>query len=220
MPVRNNRKPVRAIAFNFKVVSLFNLRMLTFFRTAFLHINLSPLSRSWLLCGLLIFGLSACGNANVSDLENYVAEQKSLRKGRIEPIPPIPEYVTYAYNSKDLRAPFSPIRKEPTEPCKKGKSKKPCFEPDRDRKPEVLEQFALDSLSLVGSLEQEGERWALIKSNDGILHRKKIGNYIGFDNGLITQINENYIYLLEIVTDGLGGWVKRKTVLKVTGQSQ
>jgi type IV pilus assembly protein PilP len=174
-----------------------------------------PEAKYWLLYSGLIFGLAACSNANVSDLEQYVAEQKKVRKGRVPPLPVASEYKTYAYDSKTLRDPFARTR-----PRTQAKGKSSGIQPNHKRKHEVLEQFALDTLSMVGSLEQGGERWALIKSNDGTLYRLKRGNYLGHDNGRITKVRENKIDLLEIVADGLGGWVKRKSVLNVQGQSQ
>lgn len=174
-----------------------------------------PVTKSWLLYGVLSIGLAACGNANVSDLEQYVAAQKKIRKGRVPPLPVASEYETYTYNSKQLRDPFARTR-----PPRQAKGKSTGITPNFKRKREVLEQFALDTLSMVGSLEQGGERWALIKATDGTLYRLRRGNYLGHDNGRITKVREDQINLLEIVADGLGGWVKRKSVLNVKEQSQ
>jgi len=82
--------------------------------------------------------------------------------------------------------------------------------PDLNRPREPLEEYPLDSLRMVGILELKGTRWALIKTPDETIHRVRVGNYMGQNHGRITRITETQVDLIEIVPDGLGGWMERK----------
>jgi type IV pilus assembly protein PilP len=159
---------------------------------------------------VLSLGLLACGGENVSDLQTYVQDVKTRKKGRVEPLPEVKTYAAYSYDESKLRDPFTPVQRKVSR-LRSNNGLQPNFKRER----EVLEQFPLDTLKMVGSLEQNGERWALIKSQDGTLYRAKRGRYMGQDNGKILQITESKIVLQEIVPDGLGGWVKREATLSV-----
>ena len=165
-----------------------------------------------LLCILLCLILAACESGNTEDLRGYVQDIKARKKSNIPPLPDVKNYETYTYNETELRDPFTPTRSvRPTQVSTNN-----GIAPDLKREREVLEQFPLDTLKMVGILEQSGERWALIKAQDGTLYRTKKGRYIGQDNGRITRITETSVELTEIVPDGLGGWVKRQSTLSVT----
>lgn len=163
-----------------------------------------------LLTMLMGLGITACGGENVSDLQTYVKEVKARQKSKIEPLPEVKEYATYAYDESKLRDPFAPIA-----PARIRTASSSNIRPDMNRERDVLEQFPLDTLKMVGSLEQSGQRWALVKAQDGTLYRTRKGRYMGQDNGKILKITETQIMLLEIVPDGLGGWVKREANLSV-----
>lgn len=160
---------------------------------------------------VLIMALSACGEPNVSDLQQFVNDTKARQKGTIPALPKASSYETYSYDETKLRDPFTrTVKRPPPDGCDN------CLKPNFKRKRDILEQFPLDTLTMVGSLEQSGKRWALIKAGDGTLYRMKRGNYIGQDNGRILSVSENRLELQEIVSDGLGGWIKRKTSLSVS----
>lgn len=158
------------------------------------------------LCGLII----GCVNDNVSDLQAYVEKEKAKKPGPIEPLPDVKTYETYAYDETTLRDPFQPSV------ARKVVRSTSNLRPDMKRNREVLEQFPLDTLNMVGSLEQGGERWALIRAKDGTLYRTKKGRYIGQDFGKIIRVTETEIILQETVPDGLGGWVRRQATLSVS----
>ena len=159
---------------------------------------------------LLTIFVTGCGNDNVSDLHDYVASVKAKKVGGIPPLPEVKEYKTYAYEDATLRDPFAPSI------SRKVVQTNNRYQPDITREREVLEQFPLDTLKMVGSLEQNGERWALIKAQDGTLYRTKRGKFMGQDHGKIIRITETDITLQETVPDGLGGWVRRQATLSVS----
>jgi len=170
------------------------------------------LLKSAIAVTLLSLLMSGCTSDNVSDLQQYVNQVKAKKPAKIEPLPDVKPYETYVYDEATLRDPFQPsIARKPVNTANASE-----YRPDMKRQREVLEQFPLDTLSMVGSLEQSGERWALIRAQDGTLYRTKKGRYIGQDYGQIIRVTETEIVLQETVPDGLGGWVRRQATLSVS----
>jgi type IV pilus assembly protein PilP len=69
---------------------------------------------------------------------------------------------------------------------------------------------------MVGTLERSDNQFALIQDATGLVHRVQSGNYIGQNYGEITSIAEDAVQVLEIVADGLGGWMERGAGLDLT----
>lgn len=163
-----------------------------------------------LLVAALAIALSGCGLESESDLQGFVAQVKARQKGKIPPLPEAREFAIFSYNEEVLRDPFIPAEVVEAAARSAGKD---GLRPDLDRQRDLLEQFSLGSLKLMGSLEKDGTRWALVRSADGTLHRTTKGRYMGHNNGEIIAINESNIELREIIPDGLGGWVEKFTTL-------
>jgi len=157
---------------------------------------------------ILTVGLVACGDTPDADLRQFVADTKSKGKGRIPPLPEPQTFEIYTYDDESLRDPFIPAKI--ANAAKDSNSK---LRPDSNRVKEVLEEFALGSLKMMGSLEKSGKLWALLKAPDGTLHRATKGGHVGQNNGKIIKITESELELKEIVPDGLGGWIERFSTL-------
>ena len=69
---------------------------------------------------------------------------------------------------------------------------------------------------MVGTLEQEGTRWALIRTPDETIQRVKKDNYMGLNRGRIMDITQSRVELVEIVPDGFGGWKKRENEIALS----
>lgn len=179
---------------------------------------LSPRIR-WAIVLLGALQLAGCGDNDMRDLQQY--SKKILARGgsRIAELPPVEPYEVYAYASSDARDPFEPFFKE-----KKATEKPPKegtgngIHPNFDRNKEELENYALDSLRMLGTLELNDELWGIIRSPDGTIHRVQTGNYMGHNHGKIVAINEDSIELNEIVEDGRGGWQERQAALALVEQ--
>jgi type IV pilus assembly protein PilP len=85
--------------------------------------------------------------------------------------------------------------------------------PDSKRNREFLEQFSLDTLKMVGTLKLSGQMFGLVQTKDGLVHRVVPGNYMGQADGKITDITPSKISVVEIVPDGLGGYMERRASL-------
>ncbi len=159
---------------------------------------------------LVVFGmaLSGCG-ASMDDLHRYIAEINARPPGKIEALPQIKPYETYAYPA-NLRDPFIPTVESTMAASGSGPR------PDPNRHKEVLEDFPLDTLRLVGNLERAGEAWSLIKAPDSSVHRVRKGNYLGQNDGRIIHVTDQGIELIELIEDGQGGWIERQASLTLS----
>lgn len=164
-------------------------------------------SRYYVLVLLSGIFLSGCSN-DMSGLKNEIATIKASTPEDIEPIPEVKVYEKYAYQSGLLRSPFAPdedaASNDPAAQTGDGPR------PNANRNKEFLEQFAVDSLDMVGTLDSRGASYALVKTNDGLIHQIGIGNYIGLNDGQVIKITEAGIDIRELVPDGLGGYVYRE----------
>jgi type IV pilus assembly protein PilP len=180
----------------------------------------SDFSHSWSSSVLLLATvlLAGCVNTDMSDLDAYTQEVLARKSSRIEPLPEIKPYERYLYQSADnnLRDPFEPFYEEKKEEFKEkitDARQQKYIEEIRNRNREELEQFELDSLRMVGTLEDQNELWGIIKDNNGVIHRVKTGNYLGVNYGKIISIAEEGIQLREIVKDTQGNWDERQASL-------
>lgn len=159
--------------------------------------------------------LVACSAGNFDDLNAYIKSVKARPAERIAPLPEFKTYETFAYSAEDLRDPFKMFENEAevAKPVTVAKPKGP--HPDMNRNKETLEQFPLDTLRFVGQLQRDNQTWAIVTSPDSLVHRVKVGNYIGKNYGRITKITEQKIEISELVPDGMGGWIERKAALSL-----
>ena len=153
---------------------------------------------------LATLALASCGGEQYSDLRQFVKESDNLPRGRIPPLPDVKPYEPFNYDAYDLVDPFKPRKIEPPKTAAGG-----GIQPDLTRRKEPLEAYPIENLRMVGTLQQGKTNFALVKSPDNNLVRVKIGNYLGQNFGLITDINESTIKLKEIVQDSGGDWTER-----------
>ena len=157
--------------------------------------------------------LSACGGGDTSDLRAYVEKVKRRPPKALDPLPELPQVDTFVYEAGARRDPFAMDEQSAQAMIARVDT---GIAPDPHRRKEELEQFALDSIRMVGTLEQEDERWGLVLAPGGILHRVRVGNYLGTNNGQITRIGPDEIELTEIVGDGAGNWREREAAIALT----
>lgn len=148
--------------------------------------------------------LTACGS-DTSELRSYIDQIKARPGGRIEPLPEPRPAPTFTYEAGDRRSPFVPDQQQE----RPSDNPDAVQGPDPDRPREYLEQFPLDTLSMVGTLNLDGTTYALVQTQDGLVNRVAVGNYMGQNYGRVTNITESEIELVEIVPDGLGGFIER-----------
>lgn len=160
-----------------------------------------------------LLNLSACSQ-DISDLQTFIAHTKSSHVGSVKPIPQFKPYESFSYSARELRDPFvanADIDEDET-------TKRSLLNPDTSRPKEPLESFPLDSLSMVGIIEQNQQQWGLIKDPQNVVHRVLVGNYMGENEGRIREITESAISLVEIVPDGIGGYIEQDASIAMGGE--
>lgn len=167
----------------------------------------SPTLKSVIRYGLvavMTLGLAACGS-NMDDLDAYINEVKARPGGRIEPLPEITPYevFTYVADVQGVRSPFVPDSPQA------GGGTGGGVRPNTDRSREYLETFPLDTLGMVGTLNIGDTLYGLVQTSDGLIHRVVPGNFMGQNDGRITEISDAEITLVEIISDGIGGYIER-----------
>ncbi|MEJ2255647.1 MAG: pilus assembly protein PilP [Woeseiaceae bacterium] len=160
---------------------------------------------------VLALGLTGCGG-DMDDLDQYINEVKARPGGRIEPLPEITPYegFTYVADVEGMRSPFVPDTPQATGAAAGG------TRPDPDRSREYLEGFPLDTLGMVGTLYIGDTMYGLVQTSDGLIHRVVPGNYMGQNDGRITDISESEITLVEIISDGIGGYIERDAAISLS----
>jgi len=154
--------------------------------------------------------LSACGG-DMSDLDDFIAETKKAHHGKVDPLPDFPPYQTFTYEYEDIRDPFRPQTDINIPIAAAAVYTGP--RPEASRRREPLEGYPVDSLKMVGLLQQKTQVWGLVRDSDGTIHRVQPGNYAGQNHGRIIKVSENSIDIVELVPDGLSGWVNRNAQL-------
>ena len=175
-------------------------------------IKLTRISYKLSLC-ISLLGISACSQ-DVSDLRTFIAQTKSSNVGSVKAIPQFKPYESFSYSAADLRDPFVANANLEDD----ADTKTSLLNPDSSRPKQPLEVFPLDTLSMVGILEQNSQRWGLIKDPQNTVHRVQVGNYMGQSEGRITEIKESAIYLVEIIPDGIGGYIERDASIAIGGE--
>ena len=158
--------------------------------------------------------LTGCVNKDMSDLESFVEEVKSRPAAGIEPIPEIRQVSGFVYTARNRRDPFT---KQEDEAVATEAVLDHGVKPDPDRRKEELEAYSLDTLRMVGTLEQDEQTWGLLKTNDGTIHRVAAGNYIGRHDGRITRISEEKIELIELIPTG-SGFLEKEAAVALGGE--
>lgn len=156
--------------------------------------------------------------ANNQDLAHWIQMKKQSSPHSIETSPAIHPATTYWYSAADRRSPFD----TPNNVISEINLEDPCSHADCSQRPvagrskQMLEYVALSALSMVGTLErQHGEYHALIATPDGLIAHLKAGDYLGQNDGQITEITPSYVRIRELVKVGDSRWMLRQQVMQL-----
>lgn len=158
--------------------------------------------------------LSGCGSNEGDDLDQFIKNSGKDLKGKVDPLPEVKPYVPSVYNADgSLNDPFKP---------RKAQVKAGGLQPNLNRPREPLEAFPLESLQLVGLITKGKLKIALIKTPENTVQQVKVGNYLGQNLGMVTDIldtNPAEVKIKEIVQDDLTGeWTERPASIVQQGQ--
>lgn len=172
--------------------------------------------RSTLILTFALFTLAGCGGEEYSDLKQFIKDAGNGMQGRVDPLPEVKPYEAFAYEAFDLQDPFKPRK---IAAAKDGASSGPA--PDMNRRKEALEAYPLESLQMVGTLQDKTKKmFALVKTPDSNIYQVKSGNYLGQNFGVISMITETSVTLKEVIQDTSGVWTERTSSLQLLDEEE
>lgn len=155
--------------------------------------------------------ISGC-DPGMRDLENYVADVKQRPAPPLEPLPVMKQFESFVYAAQDMRDPFSMPQRRDDQARSDGPR------PDPNRRKELLEGFPLDGLDMVGLIGAAETQVALVMDPQRVVHRVRVGNYLGQSDGRIVAIREDGLEIVELIPDGSGGWLERPARLALDNE--
>lgn len=165
----------------------------------------------WILVAAVLAGCSAEPDG---DLQEWVQAERTSAKPRITPLTEPKQFMPQEYKVGQGVDPFSmtkltlALRRE-TAQSTAGTS---LIAPEQSRRKEELESFPLDTMTMMGSLDRQGQKTALLRV-EKLLYQVRAGQYLGQNYGRIMQVTENSIQLRELIQDASGDWVEKMTTL-------
>lgn len=162
-------------------------------------------------------GLTGC-SAESEELSAWTEQQKREVKPSVQPLAPPKKFNPQPYHGAAAVEPFS-AQKLTVALKQEARQPNSVLSSEMNRRKEPLEAYPLDSMTMVGSVDRLGRRFALLRV-DKLLYQVKAGDYIGQNYGRITKIDETQIVLREIVQDAAGEWIERPASLQLQEQAR
>jgi type IV pilus assembly protein PilP len=161
---------------------------------------------------LMLMALGAC-TADNDELISWMEQQHKEVKPSVAPIYPPKKFDPQAYLGVTGVEPFGTQKLIPVGGPSNGKGSV-LLAAAKAHATQELESYPLDSMSMVGSLQQGGKTHALLMV-ESRLHDVKLGDWIGQNYGQITTITDSQITLRETVQDPTGEWIERTSTLQI-----
>ena len=175
---------------------------------------MSPIG--YVALSIALFTLIGCGGSDdFSDLDAYMNEVRLRPAGKIEPTPTFRSYPTFTYSAANLRSPFSRQVRVDLAGQKHGSRN---VKPDPNRIKQYLEGFNIEQFEMVGTIANASGAFALLRGAGGV-HRLKVGDYLGRNDGRIVAISATQVDVVEIVPDGQGAWLERPRTIPLKEHS-
>lgn len=159
--------------------------------------------------------LSGCG-AELDELQAWMDQQRREVKPNVQPLTPPKKFDPQPYAAADAVDPFS-NQKLAVALKRDERAPSSLLAAELKRRKEPLEAYPLDSMSMVGSLNKQGQPYALLRV-EGLLYQVKAGDYLGQNYGRILRVTETEVVLREVAQDAAGEWIERNTSLQLVEQ--
>jgi len=162
--------------------------------------------------------LAGCGDGDVQEVRDWMKKVQRETVPAVKPLPEPKDFVPYAYNPGEAVEPFSEA-KLLNEMARVAAHSPNPLAPDANRPREVLENYPLDTMRMVGTLQKAGVSYALVQI-DASIFQVRAGQRIGQNHGLVTRISEGAIDIREVVQDATGDWVERKATIELADSKE
>ena len=172
----------------------------------------SARGRSAALLVACVAVLSACA-ADQDELQQWMEQQKREVKPNVEPLSAPKKFNPQPYAALGAVEPFS-TQKLTVALKQEARQPNSLLAAEINRRKEPLEAYPVDSMAMVGSVNRNGQPYALLKV-DNLLYQVKQGDYLGQNYGKIIKISETDVAYREIVQDAAGEWIERNSALQL-----
>jgi type IV pilus assembly protein PilP len=164
-------------------------------------------------CALLAVAALAGCSADHDELRAWMEQQRREAKPSVKPLQAPKKFDPQPYNSAQAVEPFS-TQKLTVALKQEARQPNSIMAAELNRRKEPLEAYPLDSMSMVGSVNKQGQPYALLRV-DNLLYQVKLGDHLGQNYGLITKIAETEVVLRELVMDSGGEMIERPATLQL-----
>jgi type IV pilus assembly protein PilP len=171
-----------------------------------------PTRFALVMVAVVTMGLSAC-SAEHEELQQWMEQQRREVKPNVTPLQPPKKFDPQPYTSAQAVEPFS-TQKLAVALKQEARQPNSLLSAELNRRKEPLEAYPLDSMGMVGSVNKQGQPFALLRV-DNLLYQVKVGDYLGQNYGRITRIGETEIAMREIIQDAAGEWIERPATLQL-----
>lgn len=162
---------------------------------------------------VFVLFLSGCTGEGVREVQEWMSVIKKETRVVVPKLNEPKSYEAVAYSSKGETDPFNSAKLLLILARLKAESSS-GLKPNLERRREALEDFPLDTLKMVGLIEDRRNKNALIQV-DKTVYQARVGNYLGQNFGMITKITETEVEMKEVVQDAAGEWVERTAKLEL-----
>lgn len=170
----------------------------------------------WTPClplALLLSSLGGCSDAGQVEVTQWMSDVKRETRIVNQKIDEPKKFIPFSYGAADAIDPYNPIKLSVALAKMQAKSTG-ALKPNLDRRREALEDYPLDTVKMVGTLQKPGLSYALLQVDKAVF-QIKVGNYVGQNLGMVTKVTETEVELKEIVQDASGEWTERQAKLEL-----
>jgi type IV pilus assembly protein PilP len=167
-------------------------------------------------CMVLLLGaalLAGCGDSDVAEINSWMADVNKNTHVNVKPLAEPKTFIPFAYSVREQIDPFDP-NKLLAELARAAASGDNPLAPDQNRRKEFLEQFPIDTMRMVGTINKGGVSYGMIQI-DRAVYQVKAGQRLGQNFGMVTGVAESAISIKETVQDAGGEWVERTSKLEL-----
>lgn len=157
--------------------------------------------------------LAGCGEGDVREVRDWMDQVQRDTRPSVKPLVEPKDFIPYAYNARDAVDPFDQ-NKLLGELARTAAVSPNRNQPDLQRPRELLETFPLDTMQMVGSMRKAGAGYALLQI-DRAVYQVRVGQRIGQNFGVVTQVGDDAVDIREVVQDAAGDWVERMARLEL-----
>lgn len=178
------------------------------------------MNRAFSAAGILMVsaGLAGC-TPDLEEVQDWMAQTRANTPRHVGKLDEPKMFVPFRYEARLDYDPFSDTKLEVAMANLNDRSST-GLKPDLNRRRELLEGFPLDTIKLVGHLNNHSNGPVALLAVGDTVYPVKVGNYVGQNFGQIVSITETEMGIKELVRDAAGDWVEQKTLISLQEESK